>query len=270
MSINDYVLGHSNLEIQRLRLQAAALRPCTHRMLVAAGLREGMRVLDIGCGTGAVSLLAAEMTGPRGQVVAIDQSETAIAVAVDNARDENVSNVHFQVSTLDDFSDNDGFDLVVGRYVLMHQPNAVKFLKQAAQFARPGGCVAFHESDLTYAIPSSPTVELWDALANEIFARFRKLCPEAGIVRNMVPAFFSAGLGDPDMFCEITLGGSNTPLPELFIGVLQTLSNGADRTRLPDGREIEFAPTLLELKRAIAERHAQVHGPNQVCAWARI
>jgi SAM-dependent methyltransferase len=238
-------------------------------MLVAAGLREGMRVLDIGCGSGAVSLLAAELTGPRGHVVAIDQSEIAIEAAADNARSQDVSNIDFRVGALDSFSDTEGFDLVVGRYVLIHQPDAVTFLRKATQFARPGGHVAFHEVDLTYAIPSSPTIELWDALANEMFARY-KACPEAAIVRNMVPTFFSAGLGVPDMFCELSLGGSNTLLPDLLIGTLQTLSDGADRTRLADGREIRFAPALIELKRAIAENHAQVHGPYQVCAWAQV
>src|SRR5262249_17796824 len=168
MSLNNYALGHSVTEIDRLRLQDEIIRPSTQRMLVEAGLREGMRVLDIGCGTGAVSLLAAELAGPGGQVVAIDRSQIAIDAAVNRARIENVSNIHFQVSALDGFNDSEGFDLVVGRYVLIHQSDAAGFLKKAARLARQGGRVAFHEIDLTDAIPSSPTVELWDAVGKEI------------------------------------------------------------------------------------------------------
>jgi SAM-dependent methyltransferase len=40
-----------------------------------------MRILDLGCGTGGVSLLAAEVVGPSGVVVGIDQSADAIAMA---------------------------------------------------------------------------------------------------------------------------------------------------------------------------------------------
>jgi len=55
------------------------LRPITERLLRQAGFKEGMRVLDFGCGTGGVSLLAAEMVGTSGAVVCIDQSSDAIA-----------------------------------------------------------------------------------------------------------------------------------------------------------------------------------------------
>ncbi|CAB3792983.1 class I SAM-dependent methyltransferase [Pararobbsia alpina] len=270
MSTNDYVLGHSAKEIERLKFQAALLRPYTHRMLIAAGLCQGMRVLDIGCGTGAVSLLASELTGPRGQVIAIDRSESAIEAAVDSARSEGVSNVHFKVSALNDFADDERFDMVVGRYVLVHQPDAVEFLKKAALFVRPGGSMAFHEIDLTGFIPSSPTIELWDAAFHELLIRFQKACPEAAVTRNMVHAFVSAGFPVPDMFCEVTIGGANIPFQEWMIRTLQSLSDGAERTRLADGRVIEFEAAILDLARAIEERHAQVQGPYQVCAWAHL
>jgi ubiquinone/menaquinone biosynthesis C-methylase UbiE len=82
MSIKGYVLGSSPRESQRLILQdRMILRPITERLLCQAGLKEGMRVLDLGCGTGGVSLLAAEMVGLSGAVVGIDQSADAIAMA---------------------------------------------------------------------------------------------------------------------------------------------------------------------------------------------
>lgn len=62
MSTKEYVLGSSPNELERLILQdRMILRPITERLLRQAGLKEGMRVLDLGCGTGGVSLLAAEM-----------------------------------------------------------------------------------------------------------------------------------------------------------------------------------------------------------------
>ena len=66
-----YILGHSASEIQRLKTQAEILRPITERLLLNAGIRPGMRVLDIGCGAGDVTMLAAEKVGPSGSVVGL-------------------------------------------------------------------------------------------------------------------------------------------------------------------------------------------------------
>lgn len=57
----DYPLGYSTQEAQRLADQAARLDDFTENVLQRAGLRRGMQVLDIGSGVGDVSLLAARM-----------------------------------------------------------------------------------------------------------------------------------------------------------------------------------------------------------------
>jgi ubiquinone/menaquinone biosynthesis C-methylase UbiE len=67
-----YVLGHSAQELQRLTLQARLLAPITRRLLLAAGVASGMRVLDVGSGMGDVAFLAAELVGPAGHVVGAD------------------------------------------------------------------------------------------------------------------------------------------------------------------------------------------------------
>src|SRR3984893_5680888 len=74
-----YILGHSQQEIGRLMLQATILRPFTERLMRDAEIGPGMRVLDLGCGAGDVSMLAAELVGPSGSVVGIDRSPQVIA-----------------------------------------------------------------------------------------------------------------------------------------------------------------------------------------------
>ena len=82
MSSVEYVLGTSQEELERLIWQdRMILRPITEKLLHRAGVSTGMRVLDLGCGTGGVSMLAASLVGPRGSVVGIDQSPEAIALA---------------------------------------------------------------------------------------------------------------------------------------------------------------------------------------------
>ncbi|HXW70306.1 MAG TPA: class I SAM-dependent methyltransferase [Methylocella sp.] len=115
MTDNRYILGSSPAELGRLRLQAAILRPITERLLREAGVREGMRVLDLGCGPGDVSFLAAEMVGPSGWVIGIDQAPEAIASARDRAREKGIKNGDFEVTSIEAFSSLARFDAVVGR-----------------------------------------------------------------------------------------------------------------------------------------------------------
>ena len=77
----DYVLGHSKPEIERLIAQSAVLDSTTLRLFHETGLKSGMRVLDIGCGAGDVSMLAAKIVGKTGTVVGIDRSIDAINYA---------------------------------------------------------------------------------------------------------------------------------------------------------------------------------------------
>ena len=68
----DYVLGHTSVEQQRLIRQGLALAPLTERFLRDAGISSGMRVLDIGCGMGDVTMIVAQLVGTAGHVISID------------------------------------------------------------------------------------------------------------------------------------------------------------------------------------------------------
>jgi cyclopropane fatty-acyl-phospholipid synthase-like methyltransferase len=63
---SDYVLGYNDREQLRLIRQARILAPLTESFLRSAGIVSGMRVLDIGCGMGDVTMLAAHLVG-RGE-----------------------------------------------------------------------------------------------------------------------------------------------------------------------------------------------------------
>ena len=69
-----YALGHSEQELERLSRQAEIFEPFTRQLLQQAGISRGMRVLDVGCGSGDVTLLASELVGPSGKVIGADQA----------------------------------------------------------------------------------------------------------------------------------------------------------------------------------------------------
>jgi Methyltransferase domain len=76
-----YALGHSERELKRLTIQARLYDPFTEQAFRDAGITAGVRVLDVGCGAGDVSFLAARLVGPTGEVVGVDRAAVAVATA---------------------------------------------------------------------------------------------------------------------------------------------------------------------------------------------
>ncbi len=98
---STYVLGHADAEVQRLLLQGRLYDELTEHALRLAGLRPGMRVLDIGCGPGDVSFIAARLVGPSGTVLGVDAAPEMIALARARAAEQGLSTVHFTQAAID-------------------------------------------------------------------------------------------------------------------------------------------------------------------------
>src|SRR5262249_32110414 len=99
----DYPLGYSDRESKRLAAQAAMLEELTADVFRRAGLRPGMKVLDIGCGVGDVSLLAAKFVGASGSVLGVDRAASSLQTAAQRAASAGVTNASFQEVDLTTF-----------------------------------------------------------------------------------------------------------------------------------------------------------------------
>ena len=88
MTSTPYVMGHDDRERRRLSLQASILNPLSDQLLKRAGLSAGQRVLDIGCGVGELSMVAARVVGRGGRVTGIDLDDKALAIAETRAREQ--------------------------------------------------------------------------------------------------------------------------------------------------------------------------------------
>ena len=82
-------------EVARLEAQGAAIAPATRMIFAEAGIRPGMRVLDLGCGAGDVAFVAADLVGPEGCVVGVDRSADALARARRRAAQRGLTQVRF-------------------------------------------------------------------------------------------------------------------------------------------------------------------------------
>ena len=239
-----YALGRSDTETQRLVMQADLYRSFTRLLLEEAGVTEGMRVLDVGSGAGDVAFLAAEIVGPAGAVVGVDVNPAVLAAARRRAQAQRRDNVTFVDGDCQTAPIGRGFDAAVGRFVLMHAPDAEELLRFVASRVRPGGIVAFAEGDLMAGMGYAR------AGGSELIATAWEWAAEAfrrtGIPTAMAPvlcrAFPAAGLGEPHMSLNAPLGcrdewpgfevdaqamASMSPLMEKF-GIVDAETLGAD------------------------------------------
>jgi ubiquinone/menaquinone biosynthesis C-methylase UbiE len=119
--------------------RAQALGPATERLLDAARLEPGMRVLDIAAGTGDTSLLAARRVGPTGSVLAVDISPSMLEVAAESARAAGLANLDTlvqDVSMLD--LPAKSFDAVISRLGLMFLDDLEGGLRAIRGALKPG------------------------------------------------------------------------------------------------------------------------------------
>lgn len=114
-----------------------------HRLIADVRLRAGMRVVDLGSGTGYPALLAAQTVGSSGSVTGIDLAEQMLAVARRKATALGLANVTFRTGdvTALPFEQN-SFDAVTSRFCLMFLPEIPKAAAEIVRVLRPGGWIA--------------------------------------------------------------------------------------------------------------------------------
>ena len=265
--MTEYFLGHSEIELERLMVQDEVLRPITERLLRSAGLIQGMRVLDIGCGAGDMSMQLAKLVGPDSMVVGVDFASSALESAVARAARRGLSNVVFVHADLADFADPQPFDFVVGRYVLVHQADPASFIRMAASHLHPGGVLAFHEVDCQTNFESCPPVPLADELAAEVERIVRPTLLSIDAPRRLIALFAEAGLAAPTLFCERLVGGG-TAIPALRY-IAATLAAIRALTR-PTESAVDVEKLTMELVEATTASRSQYVFSPQYCVWTTI
>ena len=148
-----YPFQSLDAERQRLTAQDRLVAPLTRRLFERAGIAAGMRVLDIGSGSGDVSFLVSRLVGPKGRVIGIDRDPAQVAFAEQRAKAEGLTNVQFMAKAFQDVVLDDNVDAIVGRLVLMYAANPVDALRRVLRNLRTGGVVALQESIIDYDGP---------------------------------------------------------------------------------------------------------------------
>src|SRR5690349_2062954 len=156
MSEERYVLATGEEGAQRLRIVHSVHGPDTEAFLRRAGVAEGMRVADIGCGIGTISCRLAAQVGLAGEVVGVDISAAQIESARKAAAAAGVTNARFaHAGAYQTGLESATFDLVFSRFMLMHLQQPAEALAEMRRLLKPGGILAVEDGDFTspYAYP---------------------------------------------------------------------------------------------------------------------
>jgi SAM-dependent methyltransferase len=264
-----YFLGHSDAEVERLAFQDAFYRDTTEAALRRAGLASGMRVLDVGCGGGDVSLIAAQLVGPSGFVLGIDRSAEAVMAARRRVEAEKIPQVQFAALEFDELSTDVPFDALIGRFVLMYLSDPGATLRMLVRHLQSDGIVAFQEFEMRTArgYPDAPLFQRcvdWYATAIEL-AGF-----EPGMGGKLFATFKSAGLPLPQMIAASRIeGGFDSTGYDLMAANIRTMLPVLVRLKAVTAAEVGLDTLADRLRQEAVDGGRCLMFPLLVSAWSR-
>lgn len=263
------ILTHTSSELERLIEQARFFGDLTEHVFRLAGIQPGMRLLDIGCGTGDVSILAARLVGPEGEVIGVDKSPVAIEIARQRGKAAGLTNIRFMPADLTEYVPDQPLDGLVGRLVLMYFADPAVLLRRLTEAVRPGGIIVFHELDST-AAKSLPRCDVFETAVARINETFSRAGADVQTGLRLPQIFVEAGLPEPDLLQMARLGyGPHSPAYFQVTEITRTLLPLMERLGVATAAEVDIDTLAGRLRQEALERHATLVAPPFVGAWAR-
>ena len=190
----DYILGTHDEEIARLGLQHQVWRPHMLAAWMRGGMTRGSKVVDIGAGPGYATLDAAEIVGPKGQVIAVERSGQFLEFARRQAEQRALAWVSFQQADLvEDDLQLAGFDLAWCRWVASFVSSPQRLVERLAAALRVGGKAVLHEYAHYATWRVVPRNDRFESFVEEVMASWRATGGEPDIAAVLVPLLASAG-----------------------------------------------------------------------------
>ena len=179
---------------------AAAMRESGEELVDSLGIREGMEVLDLGCGDGTTALPAAQRSA---NVLGVDIAQNLVAAGNERAKAAGLHNLHFQEGDASDLRDlpDDSFDLVVSIFGAMFAPRPFDVAREMVRVTRSGGRIVMGNW-----IPGDPTLI---AQVLKISAAYMPPPPQGfispvtwGVEDNVRERFGAAGVPAENISCK--------------------------------------------------------------------
>jgi ubiquinone/menaquinone biosynthesis C-methylase UbiE len=266
MTMPSYIIRGGQAGRERLRLLARVMRPTTAALFARAGVREGMRCLDVGCGGGDVSFDLARLVGPLGRVVGIDLDAVKITAARAEATAAGLANVEFRpVDIVGGELPEPGFDLVYARFLLTHLREPQPAVERLCGLLAPGGLMIVEDIDFSGSFSHPPS---W------AFAAYVDLYRRAALARGVHPdigprlpgMLESAGLAPAEMHV-VQPASPRGEVKLLSATTMEAIADAVLAAGLATGEEIERI--VDELHRVGRDETTVMSAPRIVQAWGR-
>lgn len=266
---DGYILGSSEAEAERLRIQARILEAATERMLRAAGMTQGMRCLDAGCGTGEGMRIAGRIVGTGGHVTGldIDAPMTRRTLAALLAEEGPQFSVVAGDVTRGDPVPGAPFDMVFARLLLLHMTDPVGTVRRLGALVRPGGRLVLVDYDLgrLEVRPEHPAFRRGFAILADCFRRSGKDV-DAGL--RLGEYILRAGLPEPEGHDYAPSFGALAEIGHRLVSVLSSLIPAAQALGIAEPDEIEAL--RAELRALIAAGPRTMLGPPLIGVWTTV
>ena len=266
-----YTPGRSDEETERLIEQSRLFEPITRRFLKSAGIRSGMRVLDIGSGAGDVALAVADLVGPAGEVVGVDMNPDILETARERVEQAGHENVAFHAGDIQTLDVGGDFDALVGRLVLMYLPDPVAVLRQLIPRLRSGGIIMFQEIDFTiteaYKHPDTP---LMGQLGDWVVEVFERSGANGNMGLELYRVFVEAGLPEPILDAGLLIGGSaDWPGYSYVANSFQSVLPLLEHYGIATAAEVDVETIPQRVRDEIVASKRPVVIPPHIGAWTR-
>lgn len=193
MSTSPLAAGRAQMPEGSHRVLDQRTLSASYRTLEAL-IKPGMAVLDVGCGSGAITRGMAELAGPTGSVTGIDPGESLVAQAREKYRD--VPGLEFTLADVYTYAPAGRFDVVAAARTLQWLANPYEALQRMAGFLKPGGVLSVldynHEKITWNPAPPASMLAFYDA-----FLRWRADAGMQNDIADRLAGYFeTAGLRD--------------------------------------------------------------------------
>ena len=264
-----YVMGHDDRERRRLLLQASILNPLTEQLFNRAGISAGMSVVDIGCGVGDVSLLAARLVGRQGSVTSVDIDPAALKTLESRASAEGMKNIDCVEADIHGWKPVRRFDAVVGRHILIHSKDPLAILKDCAALLHERGLAAFHEYDFSVLHRGWPPTPLRDRLM-EVFDQFFARATCSNIGSRLWTLLMEAGFDRPDCRVEYPIsGGADSVYYEWIVESFRSLHGRAIALGVIAEGEFDLDTLEQRIREESTAANSCFPAPAMIAAFAR-
>jgi SAM-dependent methyltransferase len=191
-----YPLGGSEVEKQRLLVQAKTYEPLANALLDQLGIKEGWRAVDIGCGPIGILDLLSSRVGTTGQVVGVERESRFVEMARQEVAKRALPNVMIvEADALRTGLETASFDIAHERLVLINVSEREVFLAEMASLLKPGGVMVLEDVDNVSWLcqPAHPS---WSVFFDTFHSVFHRGGGDGFIGRRLPELMRRAGMQD--------------------------------------------------------------------------